>query len=507
MVLQKEDRMKGAQMYFKIQQLKGKSKRQIAKELGIHRNTVTKYLEMNSNEALQYFTKKVRRKSEFEQYRELILNAYQRYPGITQKRIYEMLTERYPEIKAGYRSLNHHINTHGLKEACKSTKQRHYEPVVDYKPGQLMQADLGEAYVKCYDSEKSFKVYFVCFVLCHSRQMFVTFSTKPYNTERFIDAHNEVFDYLGAYPSEILYDQTKLVVIKEEYRELVLNNAFGKYALQIGFNVRACEGYDPESKGMVEKAVSFVKSSFLNGREFTGINDLRKQSLEWLQKANNRIHGTTKLVPAEQYKIEINSMSLFTGSMVATDFRIADKTSLINYKGYKYSIPTIHQSMQVRIREKDKILYIYEAEKDDLIAQWDLSAHQEVVNKNKNHYRDYRETLEEKRERMIKKLTTVYKSDIESFLEKLSITCYSNLRDQYRGFEMLIARYPTDVWFESSSIIASLPEISCTRVEKVLKEINQKKIIKQHSLVSDCIKPKMEIDNFRQINQYDKIFE
>ena len=52
---------------------------------------------MTENEALQYFTKKVRRKSEFEQYRELILNAYQRYPGITQKRIYEMLTERYPD--------------------------------------------------------------------------------------------------------------------------------------------------------------------------------------------------------------------------------------------------------------------------------------------------------------------------------------------------------------------------------------------------------------------------
>lgn len=507
MVLQKEDRMKGAQMYFKIQQLKGKSKRQIAKELGIHRNTVTKYLEMNSNEALQYFTKKVRRKSEFEQYRELILNAYQRYPGITQKRIYEMLTERYPEIKAGYRSLNHHINTHGLKEACKSTKQRHYEPVVDYKPGQLMQADLGEANVKCYDSDKSFKVYFVCFVLCHSRQMFVTFSTVPYNTESFIDAHNEVFEYLGAYPSAILYDQTKLVVIKEEYRELILNNEFGKYALQIGFNVRACEGYDPESKGMVEKAVSFVKSSFLNGRDFTGINDLRKQSFEWLHKANNRIHGTTKLVPAEQYKIEIKSMSLFAGAKGASDFRIADKTSLINYKGLKYSIPTKYQNMQVRIREKNRVLYVYEAEKDVLIAQWDLSAHQYVVNKNKNHYRDYHETLKAIKERMIKKLSTVYKSDIESFMKKLCMTCASPLRDQYRGLEKLIDRYPPDIWFEGSSIIASLPEISCTRVEKVLKGINHKRIIKQHNLTSDRSKPKVEVDNFRQINQYDKMFE
>lgn len=40
---------------------------------------------MTENEALQYFTKKVRRKSEFEQYRELILNAYQRYPGRKQE--------------------------------------------------------------------------------------------------------------------------------------------------------------------------------------------------------------------------------------------------------------------------------------------------------------------------------------------------------------------------------------------------------------------------------------
>jgi len=497
--------MKGALMYHMVHELKvhGKSIRAISKELGIHRVTVRKLLKKDPDEAREYFAFKVIRHSEFDQYFEYITDNLTRYPRITLTRLYEKLKDEYPEIKASARAFRAYMQKKDLRSKFTDSRKRHYEPVVNYIPGNLIQVDLGELNVPYYNSKKTFKVYFVCFVVCWSRYMYVTFSTSPYNTEKFIEAHNEAFEYFGAIPSEMLYDQTKLVVINEEYRELTLNNAFGKYALNKGFSISACEGYDPESKGMVEKSVSFVKSSFLIGREFLGIDDLQKQSKEWLQKANNRIHGTTKLIPSEQFKIEKESMTLFKGSMAATEYRIADKTSLISYKGLKYSIPTIYQNKKVRIKELDQSLHVYELETTKLITKWDLSKHNEPVNKNFNHYRDYRESIEEIKQRVIDKLPLSGINDTDQFMDKLLKTCYKNIRDQYRGLEKLMRKYDKELWTQSALAISSMPKISCKRIESLFKELKKKSIIEQkkEEAKNKCLETAK--DEFRNIKQYD----
>ena len=65
---------------------------------------------------------------------------------------------------------------------------------------------------------------------------------------------------------ECVYDQSKLVVISETFRELELNERFHQYATTAGFNIRACEGYDPESKGKVESGVKYVQQNGLYGK-------------------------------------------------------------------------------------------------------------------------------------------------------------------------------------------------------------------------------------------------
>ncbi|WP_245395075.1 DDE-type integrase/transposase/recombinase [methane-oxidizing endosymbiont of Gigantopelta aegis] len=103
-------------------------------------------------------------------------------------------------------------------------------------------------------------VYFVVFVLSFSRLMHVSVSDKPIDTERFIQMHDAAFRYFGGVTAECVYDQTKLVVIEELYRELTVNARFNEYATHAGFRIHACEGYDPESKGKVEAGVKYVKT-------------------------------------------------------------------------------------------------------------------------------------------------------------------------------------------------------------------------------------------------------
>ncbi|MDD5267870.1 MAG: hypothetical protein PHO08_12200 [Methylococcales bacterium] len=63
------------------------------------------------------------------------------------------------------------------------------------------------------------------FVLSYSRLMHVSASAQPIDTQTLIYQHDAVFRYFGGSPQECVYDQTKLVVIHEIFRELELTNA------------------------------------------------------------------------------------------------------------------------------------------------------------------------------------------------------------------------------------------------------------------------------------------
>jgi len=118
-------------------------------------------------------------------------------------------------------------------------------------------------------------LHFLVFVLSCSRLMSVGVSFRPLDTATFIQLHDEAFRYFGDVTEECAYDQTKLVVIREQYRELTLNQRFHQYASTADYRIHACEGYDPESKGKVEAGVKYVKQDCLYGEVFSDEQAIR----------------------------------------------------------------------------------------------------------------------------------------------------------------------------------------------------------------------------------------
>jgi hypothetical protein len=60
-----------------------------------------------------------------------------------------------------------------------------------------------------------------------------------------------------------------------------------------------CGPADPEAKGLVERTNGYLETSFLPGRRFESVADFNHQLEFWLRRANQRIHGTTRVRPAE----------------------------------------------------------------------------------------------------------------------------------------------------------------------------------------------------------------
>ena len=72
----------------------------------------------------------------------------------------------------------------------------------------------------------------------------------------------------------------------------------------------ACRPYRAKTKGKVERPVSYVRSSFFFGREFTSDSDLNDQARHWLDTvANVRIHGTLKERPIDRFEHERGSLA------------------------------------------------------------------------------------------------------------------------------------------------------------------------------------------------------
>ena len=374
---------------------KGLSIRQISKELDMARNTVKKYLRLPTTEISKLQDNRDRKKC-LDNWNNYIVHLLQNYPNLSAHKIFTRLRNSLMGFSISERTVRRYVGN--IKQKITTKKKRYYEPIIDMVPGVQCQVDGGELSNVIIAGILK-KIYFLVFVLSYSRLMYVSLSDKPINTPVFIRMHDEAFRYFGGISQECVYDQTKLVVIKELFREVDYNQRFHQYAATANFQIRVCKGYDPESKGKVESGVKYVKNNFFYGEEFTSLNDLQHRLSDWIVNVSNtRIHGTTNRVPIQMYEAEEKQhmqkqIPKPTNQQIG-DLRKADKTSLISYKSNKYSVPMLYQSSNLFITVNNDKLFIGDIGTGEIVADHNICYGKSKIIKNANHYRDYSQEIE-----------------------------------------------------------------------------------------------------------------
>jgi hypothetical protein len=103
----------------------------------------------------------------------------------------------------------------------------------------------------------------------------------------------------------VIPDNMKAIVDTADATEPNLNDAFREYAQARGFAVDPTRIRSPRDKPRVERCVPYVRSSFFAGEQFRDIDDCRARAAQWCAEvAGLRVHGTTRLRPAEVFAIE-----------------------------------------------------------------------------------------------------------------------------------------------------------------------------------------------------------
>ena len=107
---------------------------------------------------------------------------------------------------------------------------------------------------------------------------YIEFVTEM-STSTLIRCHINAFRYFGGYPEEILYDNMKQVVIKRLLRQedSTMNRQFEDFAGFYGFKPVLCRPYRGQTKGKVERTVSYVRDNFMTGIEYNDLYKLQYQ--------------------------------------------------------------------------------------------------------------------------------------------------------------------------------------------------------------------------------------
>jgi transposase len=232
-----------------------------------------------------------------------------------------------------------------LEDECR--RDRRLTVRFETPPGEQAQADWGQVgYLR--DTEgRSRPVHAFVYVLSFSRMLFARFTTST-NLETLIDCHRKAFDYLGGWPRQILYDNMKQIRLGPGR----WNPAFLDFADHHGFTPKTHRPYRPRTKGKVERAVDYVKDSFVLGRHFADLDEMNAQALSWLEAtANVRRHATTGRRPVDLLPREglVPAGSVPPYRFVASAERTASFEAMVTYEGSRYSVPPAFAGQVVRV--------------------------------------------------------------------------------------------------------------------------------------------------------------
>ena len=437
--------MKGYDVYSKIHQLReaGLSQRQTAQQLGINRKTVKRYWEMPVKE-YERVCRAVRRETQLDEYREQIVSWLKEYPTLTAAQVSDWLKEHY-QTEFKDRTVSRYVRRmreeYGLKKAAHS---REYEAVPELPMGKQMQVDFGQLELRNTAQGKT-KVYAAAFVLSRSRYKYAYLQSRPFTSADLVRICHDCFEYMGGIPEEMVFDQDSIVCVSENAGDIIFTYEFEKFRQESKVRIHLCRKADPESKGKIENVVKYVKGNFLENRLYVDDESLNRSCLAWLERtANAKVHGTTKLIPAEVFKEEQNFLRPLPVCSPAEPqkiCRVVRKDNTICYGSNRYSVPlgTYNTQPEVQIEELNGVLYIRTLSGES-ICEHRVSLGKGRLIQNKNHLRDRTTALN----KLMEDLNADLNHRALDFLKTIRTQKSRYARDQFALIRSLLVQYGTE---------------------------------------------------------------
>lgn len=358
----------------------------IARELGIHRQTVARYVrehskstlaptgsddpkstkaptgsvESKSTEALRSSPSAGMGRSDCEPLRKVIESKLDQ--GLHARRIYQDLVEEH-DFRGSYWSVMRFVRRLG------QTRELPFRRL-ECEAGEEAQVDFGSGAPVVTGDGRRRKTHVFRIVLSHSRKGYSEAVFRQ-NTENFIRCLENAFHHFGGSVKILVIDNLRAAVSKADWYEPELHPKLRSFCEHYGVVILPTRPYTPRHKGKVEAGVKYVKRNALKARRFDSLEEENDFLLRWeTNVADTRIHGTTKQQVSKLFET-VERAALSPLPIERFPFFRERKHSVhrdghVQVDGSYYSVPTEYFRREVWVRWDSRLVHIFNDQLEEI---------------------------------------------------------------------------------------------------------------------------------------------
>jgi transposase len=206
--------------------------------------------------------------------------------GLTAQRIYQDLVAEHG-FQGSYYSVSRFVRK--LRHAPALPFRR-----MESTPGEEAQVDFGVAAPIVEPDGRRRRPHVFRIVLSHSRKAYSEVVPRQ-TTEAFLGCLENAFWHFGGVPKVLVIDNLRAAVTKADWYEPELNPKIQSFCDHYGLVIRPTKPYTPRHKGKIERGIGYVKDNALKGRTFQSLEQQNGFLHDWeATVADTRIHGTIR---------------------------------------------------------------------------------------------------------------------------------------------------------------------------------------------------------------------
>lgn len=266
--------------------------------------------------------------------------------GLSAQRIYQDLVSEVG-FSGSYQSVKRFV-----RQRRQAEPQRVWR--VEVEPGEEAQVDFGTgAWVVDEQSGSRRRPWVLRVVLGFSRKAYSEAFFRQ-DTEHFLRGVENAWRAFGGVAKTLNLDNLKAGVLKCDWADPELNPKLRSFAQHYGFAVLPCRPRTPEHKGKVENGIAYLKGNALRGRTFSSLAAQNQHLAEWERTvADLRIHGTTRQQVSARFALEKPALQPLPPNFFPV-FREAQRSvhrdSYVEVERAYYSVPPEYIQCDVWVR-------------------------------------------------------------------------------------------------------------------------------------------------------------
>ena len=237
-------------------------------------------------------------------------------------------------------------------------------------PGEELQVDFGQGAWVIDEHGKRRRPHLFRAVLSHSRKGYSEVVWRQ-DSESFIRCLENCFRALGGVTRTVVIDNLKAGVLKPDWYEPELNPKLAEFAAHYGTVILPTKPRMPRHKGKVEAGVKYGQNNALAGRKFTSLGAQNRFLKQWeAHTADTRIHGTTRRQVGEHFRaVEAPALAALPAGLFPHFVEAPRKVHRDGYVEYRrayYSVPPEYVGQQIWLREETRLIRILNLRREQI---------------------------------------------------------------------------------------------------------------------------------------------